>query len=65
MELQLAQKLTRMHSVVNKGFIGFVYDGHDGYFRVQVGAFELKENADRYLEKVKAAGFSSAYVRVK
>lgn len=51
--------------LVNKGFIGFVYDGHDGYFRVQVGAFELKENADRYLEKVKAAGFSSAYVRVK
>ena len=51
--------------LLEKGFTGFVYDGHDGYYRVQVGAFELKENADRYLEKVKAAGFSSAYVRVK
>lgn len=51
--------------LLEKGFIGFVYDGHDGYYRVQVGAFELKENADRYLEKVKAAGFSSAYVRIK
>lgn len=51
--------------LIEKGFTGFVYDGHDGYYRVQVGAFELKENADRYLEKVKAAGFSSAYVRIK
>ena len=51
--------------LLEKGFTGFVYDGHDGYYRVQVGAFELKENADRYLEKVKAAGFSSAYVRIK
>ncbi len=51
--------------LLEKGFTGFVYDGHDGYYRVQVGAFKLKENADRYLEKVKAAGFSSAYVRIK
>ena len=34
----------------------------DTIYRVQVGAFRVKENADAYLEKVKAAGFSDAYI---
>ncbi len=31
-------------------------------YRVQVGAFTVKENATAYLEKVKAAGFPEAYI---
>lgn len=51
--------------LLKKGFTGFVYNEHDGYYRVQVGTFSLKENADKYSEKIKEAGFDSAYVRVK
>lgn len=51
--------------LLSKGFAGFIYDAHDGYYRVQVGAFGLKENANNYLKKVKDAGFTSAYVRIK
>ena len=31
-------------------------------YRVQVGAFKNKGNAERYLEQVKAAGYSDAYI---
>ena len=31
-------------------------------YRVQVGAFESKANADEFLKKVKAAGFDSAFI---
>lgn len=31
-------------------------------YRVQVGAFSNKTNAENYLEKVKSAGFSDAYI---
>lgn len=31
-------------------------------YRVQVGAFSVKANADAYLAKVKAAGFTDAYI---
>lgn len=33
-------------------------------YRVQVGAYSVKENAERQLEKVKAAGFSDAFIAV-
>lgn len=36
-------------------------DGNKLY-RVQVGAFRVKENADAYLKKVQAAGFPDAYI---
>lgn len=32
-------------------------------YRVQVGAFRSKENAQAYLEKVQAAGFPNAYIK--
>ena len=32
-------------------------------YRVQVGAFHSKENAQAYLEKVQAAGFPNAYIK--
>lgn len=31
-------------------------------YRVQVGAFKVKGNAERYLQQVKAAGFSDAFI---
>lgn len=34
----------------------------DTIYRIQVGAFRVRENADAYLKKVKAAGFSDAYI---
>lgn len=33
------------------------------YYRVQLGAFSVKANADAYLTKVKAAGFTDAFVK--
>ncbi|MEN6489297.1 MAG: N-acetylmuramoyl-L-alanine amidase [Smithella sp.] len=33
------------------------------YYRVQVGAYSVKTNADAMLEKIKAAGFSDAFVK--
>lgn len=37
---------------------------NDVLYRVQTGAFSVKENADRMLEKVKAAGFDTYMVQV-
>lgn len=34
-------------------------------YRVQVGAFSVKANADAMLAKVKAAGFSDAYIKIE
>lgn len=33
------------------------------YYRVQLGAFSVKANADAYLAKVKAAGFTDAFIK--
>jgi hypothetical protein len=33
------------------------------YYRVQVGAFSVKSNADAMLKKVKAAGFKDAFIK--
>lgn len=35
----------------------------DKLYRVQVGAYRLRENAEATLEKLKAAGFTDAYIR--
>lgn len=32
-------------------------------YRIQVGAFSVKTNADAMLKKVKAAGFTDAFIR--
>ena len=37
---------------------------NDVLYRVQTGAFSVKENADRMLEKVKAAGFDTYMVQI-
>ena len=33
------------------------------YYRVQLGAFSVKANADAMLHKVKAAGFTDAFIK--
>lgn len=33
------------------------------YYRVQIGAFSVKSNADALLQKVKAAGFTDAFIK--
>jgi len=33
------------------------------YYRVQIGAFAVKANADAVLKKVKAAGFTDAFIK--
>lgn len=38
------------------------YDAQNTIYRVQVGAFSVKANADAYLKKVKAAGFTDAFI---
>lgn len=38
--------------------------GNDLY-RVQVGAFRIKENAEKFLEKVKKAGFKNAFISIQ
>lgn len=37
----------------------------DMLYRVQVGAFSVKANADAYLKKVQAAGFPDAYIKAE
>lgn len=37
----------------------------DVLYRVQVGAFSVKANADAYLKKVQAAGFPDAYIKAE
>lgn len=37
----------------------------DVLYRVQVGAFSVKANADAYLKKVQAAGFHDAYIKAE
>jgi cell division septation protein DedD len=33
------------------------------YYRVQVGAYSVKANADAMLAKIKAAGFTDAFIK--
>ena len=33
------------------------------YYRVQVGAYSVKSNADVMLAKIKAAGFTDAFIK--
>lgn len=33
------------------------------YYRVQLGAFSVKANADAMLRKIKAAGFTDAFIK--
>ena len=50
---------------VNKALVGAVDAQKGTIYRVQVGAFSKKENAERMLTKLKAAGFTDAYIAVE
>ena len=43
-------------------FFSIPYKSPEALYRVQVGAFRVRENAEAYLETVKAAGFDGAYL---
>ena len=43
-------------------FFSMPYKAPDALYRVQVGAFKVKANADEFLKKVRAAGFDSAFI---
>jgi len=38
-------------------------DSAGKFYRVQIGAFTVKSNADALLSKAKAAGFADAYIK--
>ena len=37
--------------------------GEKKLYRVQIGAYSMKKNADKQLEKAKKAGFKDAFVK--
>ena len=48
-----------------KGKVKSILEPQSVLYRVQVGAFSVRENAARYMEQVKAAGFPAFIVEVK
>lgn len=57
--------LYKQKLIEEKGFKTYVPLGEDGIYRIQVGAFSIKENAEECLEKIHEAGFTEAYIREK
>lgn len=54
---QATTNTPKEENAVSSGSVGVLY-------RVQVGAYSNKTNAERQLEKIKAAGFADAYIAV-
>ena len=58
------------YAMDDQGTVGYIYGSFltditpvsTLWYRVQVGAFAVKANADAFLETVKAAGFTDAYI---
>lgn len=48
---------------VKSGLAPFTPTAPKKYYRVQLGAFSVKANADAMLRKVKAAGFTDAFIK--
>ena len=47
---------------VNKNIVNETPVNNDKLYRVQVGAFRSKENAERFLSEVKSKGFTDAFI---
>ena len=47
---------------VNKKIVNSVPVNNDKLYRVQVGAFRSKENAEKFLKEVKAKGFTDSFI---
>ena len=58
----LKSKMAYIASEVNKLIDADPGDDHVRY-NVQIGSYKLKENAERQLEKAKAAGFTDAFIK--
>jgi len=58
----LKSKMAYIASEVNKLIDADPGDDHIRY-NVQIGSYKLKENAERQLEKAKAAGFTDAFIK--
>ena len=59
----LYSRLGSLAATVTKELSGTVEPGNNLY-RVQVGAFRNKQNAENYLAKIKKAGFNDAFITV-
>lgn len=59
----LYSRLGSLAKTVTKELSGTVEPGNNLY-RVQVGAFRNKQNAENYLAKIKKAGFNDAFITV-
>ena len=59
----LKSKLSYIAEEVNKRLNPTTATTNNKLYRVQVGAFSKKENAEKLLERLKAAGFKDAYIR--
>lgn len=60
----LYNRLGDLAARVTTNLGGSQSSNNDVLYRVQTGAFSVKENADRMLEKVKAAGFDTYMIQV-
>ena len=47
---------------VNKNIVNSVPVNNDKLYRVQVGAFRSRENAEKFLKEVKAKGFTDSFI---
>ena len=57
--------LYQQKMIEEKGFKTYVPLGDDGLYRIQIGAFSVKANAEKCLAEVHKAGFTDAYVKEK
>ena len=61
----LYNRMGQIAKEVNKQLKGSTNTGNSVLYKVQVGAFGKKENAEAYLSKVKKAGFTGAFITTK
>lgn len=55
-------KLPAFVNDVNKNIVNSAPVNNDKLYRVQVGAFRSKENAEKFLKEVKAKGFTDSFI---
>lgn len=61
----LYNRMGQIAKEVNKQLKGSTNTDNSVLYKVQVGAFGKKENAEAYLSKVKKAGFTGAFITTK
>ena len=61
-DLWFIDKLPEFVNDVNKNIVNDTPVNNDKLYRVQVGAFRSRENAERFLKEVKQKGFTDAFI---